>query len=149
MKRILLSFSLALWSGMAAWAGDATSYKECSQVLREAEKAGARITKKHVEALVAAANSRCLSYAETSEWINEAVFSALQLRPNDFLESFSNANSAVKKNVIRILENPVHDGIDLGKAYSSIQSVTGEGSDKQTVLSALRTAGEKMGLQFK
>lgn len=141
---------MAFLPPLASGAEEPSTYEGCSQVLKEAEKAGDRITQKQVASVVMAANPRCLSHTETSEWINEVVFSVIQLRPSDFVEAFSQANTTTKKNVIHILENPINDLIDLQKTYSSIQSVASkESADKQSLLSAVKTAGEKIGLHLK
>jgi len=146
---VLFSLALAFLPGLVDGAEPPTTYETCSQVLIEAEKAGNKISKVQVISIVSAANANCISYAETSEWLNEVLFSTIVIRPKEFMDSFSNADPSSKKLILKELMNPVNDGIDLKKAYNSILSVDSSGKDKQTLLSAVKSAGENAGLKLK
>lgn len=125
------------------------TYEACSQVLREAEHAGQQISPRQIAAVLNSANAQCLSSAETREWLNEVLFSVLLAHPEGFLRAYRKAGSAIRKNIIAELESPVSDGIDLPKVYRGVVSVKAEnGDDKQTIISALRLAGDKIGLQL-
>ncbi|HEY6094127.1 MAG TPA: hypothetical protein VIU93_04165 [Gallionellaceae bacterium] len=139
----------AMLPQVAVGAAAPGTYEACSQVLRDADNAGKRISPRQVAAVLNATNSRCLSSAETSEWLNEVLFHALLVRPAAFLEAFARVDQVTRRNIIAELESPVNDGIDLPKVYRSVWSVKGgNGKDKQAIISALRTAGDKAGLQL-
>ena len=140
---------LALLPALPLQAAESGSYEACTQTLREADGAGKKISQAQVAALIAASNKKCLSYVETGEWLNEVLFTALQYRPAYFVEAFSKAGSDIRNNITHELENPINDGIDLEGTYQALATTGKDSADKQALLSAVKLAGKKMGMDLK
>jgi len=120
------------------------SYGDCTQVLLDVEKAGEAVTKKQVDSLLTAVNSACLEYVDTSEWINELLFSTLLSRPDSFVESFAKVPAKVQANIIAELKNPLSDVVDLMEVSRRVTKTAADGDAKTRILAALKSAAKNV-----
>ena len=144
MAAVLLA--LLPWTVLAA--GRADDGAACQRMFAAIEKAGAAITQKQVDELLALIDSRCLAGAESHEWANELLFSVLLARPQEFIAAFSRTPSVAQGKIIRELESPVHDGIDLRAVFRSASSARGDRRARQRILDALEAAAQKTGFRL-
>lgn len=116
------------------------NYDNCTQVLLDVEKSGEAITKEQVASLLNAVNSACLGYVDTSEWINELLFSALLSRPDSFVEVFAKVPAKVQENIIGELKNPLSDEVDLTEVTRRVTKTAVDSDEKRRILAALKSA---------
>lgn len=122
--------------------------EDCSAWLARIEKADTKATQGEIDLLLATTNRFCLSGTEFSEWLNELIYSTATKMPEKFLVAFSRQNKETKSNILNELKSPVHDGIDLKKAFTSIKSTETRSAEKDEILEAIREAGGKMGMKL-
>lgn len=149
MKRnTMAAVLLALLPWIAFAAGRADDGAVCQRTFAAVEQAGAAITRKQVDEFLTLIDSRCLAGAESHEWANELLFSVLLARPQEFIAAFSRTPSAAQGKIIRELESPVHDGIDLRAVFGATSSVRGDRRARQRILDALKAAAQKTGFRL-
>ena len=119
---------------------------ECSQLLLSTKKAGENIKNHEIELLLSSVNSLCLQSTEYSEWVNEIIYKLIIIKPEGFIASFNKQSTNIQKNVLKEIESPIHDGIDLEASYNSIKSTNSQNSE--SILKAIHTAGEKIDLNL-
>lgn len=150
MKRnsAVAAFLLALLPWIALAAGRADDGAACQRTFAAIERAGAAVTRKQADEFLALIDSRCLAGAESHEWANELLFSVLLARPQEFIAAFSRTQSAAQGKIIRELESPVHDGIDLRAVFGAASSARGDRRARQRILDALKAAAQKTGFRL-
>jgi len=82
---------------------------------------------------------------EFSEWANELIYATVTETPAYFISSFASQPAEIQANILKELESPVNDGIDIKKAYAAINS-TPDGREKSELLAAIKVAADKIGL---
>ncbi len=140
-----LFFILAATTSFAVSAQESDDLKNCSQSLVPIEQSLNQLDEIKVNTLVSSVGGACLSSVEFSEWVNELLYAAATERPTYFIKSFSGQSPEIQKNIIKELESPIHDGIDLNKAFNAIKSSPSV-SGKSEVLLAIKVAADKIGL---
>lgn len=137
MKSVFIVLAITLSS--IAFAQDSNVLDKCSKSLAGIENSLNSLDESQVHTLLSAVNSTCLSSVEFSEWANELLYTVAIEYPAYFVKSFSWQPQEIQSNIIKELESPIHDGIDLNKAYQSVQSVSG-GAEKARILLAIKAA---------
>lgn len=145
MKLLLIILSATI--SFTATVQDSNDLEKCSQSLAAIERSLTKLDESDVNALVSSVGRVCMSSVEFSEWVNELLYAAVIEKPSYFMKSFSWQPQDVQGNIIKELESPIHDGIDLNKAFHAIQSASG-GSEKETILSAIKVAAGKLGISL-
>lgn len=147
LKRCLFSAcALLLFASTVLAAGNARDHAMCQRIFAATEKAGAAITSKQVEDFLAVFDTRCLAGAESHEWANELLFAVLLARPKDVMITFAAKTPAARVAILRELESPVHDGIDLRAVWRATSRAPGDQKVKRKLLEALKSAASKIDL---
>jgi hypothetical protein len=125
-----------------------SSLDECSQVLVKIETAANAVTQEQIDLLLASNKRLCLSSVEFSEWVNELIYSALTTKPNEFIFSFSAQTKEIRNNILNAIQSPIHDGIDIEKAFAAIKNTKPQSKEKEQILESIKIAGSKAGLEL-
>lgn len=102
-----------------------------------------------IESFLGTLDKSCMGNVEFSEWSNELTFSVLTNNPVVFVELLHKQSRETLSLVMEILESPVHDGIDLQKAYTAVKSARTTSATKKQVLDSLQVAAGKYGVSLK
>jgi len=122
---------------------------ECgTSVLKEINSKIGSLSESDMKMFFGAYGPKCGTNVEFSEWGNELLFGALIKQPDLFIKILSKQNASVISKVVKELESPIHDGIDLTKTFSAAKNVKNYKKTKNSVLSAIQIAGDKMGLKL-
>lgn len=92
---------------------------------------------------------KCSNNVEFSEWSNELLFEALLKHPVLFINILPQQDKSFINKALEVLESPIHDGIDVSSTYAAVKKSQANTYTKDSILSALKTAGEKSGLILK
>ena len=85
----------------------------------------------------------CSSNAELSQVSNELLFSVLSKYPGEVLRSIKENEDIQRAYLLKEFNSPIHDGIDLKKAYDAIAGVEGNDQIKSQVSNSLKGAMDK------
>jgi hypothetical protein len=90
-------------------------------------------------------SSTCHNNVEFSEFSNETLFKLVENNPSLFLKVMTNEKLKLEIEIINnVLENPVHDLLNLKDIYSKIEKVKpADDKTKEKVLAALKIAISK------
>ena len=93
-------------------------------------------------------DASCINNVEYSEWSNETLFKVLNKAPAIFFQVI--AKGQVDKNLLlKEVESPIHDLIDLSKTYNNLKSASAPSDTKSQFLNAVIIAADKIGLEIK
>lgn len=146
-KMVIIAAVIFSIISTSAIAQDAGELDQCSQQLAKTESALSRLQQADVHGLLSSVNSTCLTSVEYSEWVNELIYAVVTTRPSYFIKSFTEQPQDIQKNILSELESPMHDGIDLKKAFEAVSTLP-ESAERKNTRSAIRIAGSKVGLSF-
>lgn len=82
----------------------------------------------------------CIDNVEFSEVSNAVLFQVFLADPGLCLKSLTDHSTYSTSYILEQLSEPINDGIDLQKLYSSVSNVKGSERIKQRVLEALKQA---------
>lgn len=86
----------------------------------------------------------CFNNVEFGEFANYSLFVLMQERPDLFIKVLTNNKSKLDfKFILKIIENPVSDQIDINKCLEKIKSVQEKSEIKNTIVKSLKIALSK------
>jgi len=77
---------------------------------------------------------------ELLEFRNEVLFKLIARYPMDFINLLSNKSENICENICVDIENPIHDGINLYKAYYHILQTNNDQCVRERILNSLDKA---------
>ena len=83
---------------------------------------------------------------EFGEVSNEQLFMFAEQFPKSFILAFTNTNEQTQQLLVKELETPIHDGIDLKLVYQRIKKTGLTTNSTSKILEAVKVAGNKMNL---
>ncbi|MBR08790.1 MAG: hypothetical protein CMP48_14075 [Rickettsiales bacterium] len=89
------------------------------------------------------ANPNNVEFGEVS---NEQLFIYAERFPKSFLFAFDQTSPELRKLLIKELESPIHDLIDLKLIYSRISAINEHEATRSEILEAIETAGKSLGI---
>ncbi len=89
-----------------------------------------------------------LNNVEFGEVSNEQLFIFAEKFPKSFVNAFDIASAQTQELIIKELETPIHDGIDLKLVYQRIKGTDLKTSSTSKILEAVKVAGNKMSLDI-
>lgn len=101
---------------------------------------------KEISKLIQAIRTTNPNDVEFGQGSNEMLFIYAERYPKSFINAFSKASEQSKIEIVKELETPIHDGIDLKLVYQRIKGTGISTNSTSRILEAVKVAGNKMNL---
>lgn len=138
-------FGLALLIAQFNYAvAQKTSCAKCDiEILAAVNRDMAMLSFKQVLALFCTMDNSCAENVEFSEFSGELIFQVFNHKPEFSLRALEKSSNSSADAVIKRLENPINDILDLNLIYSKVSSIAAHKKSKKRVLEALQLALNK------
>lgn len=85
-------------------------------------------------------DERCENNVEYSEWSNELLFKFVESNPLMLIEILTKEEGIKANYIIKVLEQPLDDGIDLKTIYNKVEKVDLNSEVKVNILKSIKIA---------
>ncbi len=138
-----LCLFICFLTGISSYQANAQGCDKCcdTRKLLTLEENLERLSESDIEAFLYTFDGRCRNNAEYAEMSNEVLYALLCSEKAELLISVLSQNDALPiQNIRREIESPIHDGIDVQKAYSNVEKIAGPNAVKDAILQSIGIA---------
>lgn len=121
-SRIILTFVISIMSCFA-YAGEYTG-EQCIKAVARVDSESSQPSKNDVRIFLDSLISKaCQRNVEYLEWSNEATYNLMRKSPVLIFSAIRESSAEIKGKIIKILEEPIHDGINYPEINKSINGI--------------------------